>query len=205
MHKALFKKIAFVLLATPALWLGWQMYHWFSFLPHELTANPQKFITQYTGLWAIRILIVTLCLSPLSWAGWRSALSYRRMAGLYAAFYTMLHLLNYFILDYGLDMAVITKDILKRPAISIGAIAAVIMMILSITSTQAMMWRLGRLWRRLHRMIYGLAILVPVHGFLMVKGDRMELSLYGMILAGLLLMRLWRFCAGRYRLMGNRP
>ncbi|MFN3543390.1 MAG: sulfite oxidase heme-binding subunit YedZ [Thiobacillus sp.] len=156
-----------------------------------LGANPIEFITRSTGTWALVGLLLTLSVTPLRHlTGQGRIVRYRRMLGLFAFFYACLHGLTYFWLDQFFDVAAIARDILKRPFITVGFAALVLLVPLAVTSTQAMMRRLGRAWQRLHRAIYLAAGLGVLHYAWLVKKDLTEPLVYGAVLAVLLLSRL---------------
>ena len=158
----------------------------------SLGANPIETITRSTGLWTLRLLVITLAVTPLRWAtGWNDVIRVRRMLGLFAFFYGTLHLLTYLWLDQFFDWSAIAKDVVKRPFITAGFSAFVLLVPLAITSTAAMIRRMGgRAWRRLHRLAYVAAALGVVHYWWLVKLDTRPPRNYGILLALLLLARL---------------
>jgi sulfoxide reductase heme-binding subunit YedZ len=156
-----------------------------------LGANPIEFITRSTGTWTLVGLMVTLSVTPLRrLTGWAELLRYRRMLGLFAFFYACLHFVTYVWLDQFFDPVAIAKDIIKRPFITVGFTAFVLLIPLAVTSTHAMMRRLGRRWQLLHRLIYPIALLGVIHYLWLVKKDLTEPLIYGAILALLLAVRL---------------
>lgn len=156
-----------------------------------LGANPIEFITRSTGTWTLVGLMVTLSVTPLRrLTGQSGLLRYRRMLGLFTFFYACLHFVTYIWLDQFFDPAAIVKDVIKRPFITVGLTAFVLLIPLAATSTHAMIRRLGRRWQQLHRLVYLIAILGVIHYLWLVKKDMTEPAIYGAILAGLLLMRL---------------
>jgi sulfoxide reductase heme-binding subunit YedZ len=156
-----------------------------------LGANPIEFATHSTGTWTLIGLLVTLCVTPLRQLTGRTGLvHYRRMLGLFAFFYACLHFTTYVWLDQFFDPAAIARDIVKRPFITVGFSAFVLLILLAATSTRAMMRRLGRRWQQLHRLIYLIALLGVIHYLWLVKKDLTEPMLYGAALALLLAMRL---------------
>ncbi len=160
-------------------------------LNDDLSANPIEFITRSTGTWTLVGLMLTLTITPLrrltGYAGW---IRFRRMLGLFTFFYVCLHFITYIWLDQFFDPAAIARDIIKRPFITVGFAAFVLLIPLAATSTHAMMRRLGRRWQQLHRLVYAVAILGVVHYFWLVKKDLTEPLVYGAVLTLLLLMRL---------------
>jgi sulfoxide reductase heme-binding subunit YedZ len=156
-----------------------------------LGANPIEFITRSTGTWTLVGLLVTLSVTPLRRLTGRADLvRYRRMLGLFAFFYACLHFVTYVWLDQFFDPAAIVWDIVKRPFITVGFAAFVLLLPLAATSTHAMMRRLGRRWQQLHRLIYVIAVLGVTHFLWLVKKDLTEPLIFGAVLALLLAMRL---------------
>ncbi len=156
-----------------------------------LGANPIEFITRSTGTWTLIGLLVTLSVTPLRRLTGRADLvRYRRMLGLFAFFYACLHFTTYVWLDQFFDPAAIARDIVKRPFITVGFSAFMLLIPLAATSTHAMMRRLGRRWQQLHRLVYPIALLGVVHFLWLVKKDLTEPLVYGAILALLLALRL---------------
>jgi len=156
----------------------------------SLGANPVEYLAHRTGDWSLRFLLIVLAVTPLRRiSGWTSLLKIRRMLGLFAFFYVSVHLLVYAVLDLGLDWGHLAEDILERPYITIGFTAWVLLIPLAVTSTNAMMRRLGRRWKRLHQMVYLIAILGVVHYWWLVKKDIQEPVIYAVIYLILMLMR----------------
>jgi sulfoxide reductase heme-binding subunit YedZ len=170
--------LARLLVGAPLDWLG---------------VNPIELITRSTGTWTLVFLLITLGVTPLRrWTGWNWLLRLRRMLGLFAFFYGCLHLLTYLWLDQFFDFAAILKDIMKRPFITIGFTAFVLMVPLAITSHNAMARKLGgKRWLALHRLVYAVAICGVIHYWWLVKRDITQPAIYGAILAALLGVRLW--------------
>jgi sulfoxide reductase heme-binding subunit YedZ len=158
-----------------------------------LGANPIEFITRSTGTWTLVGLLLTLSITPLRrLTGWAALVRHRRMLGLFAFFYASLHFVTYIWLDQFFDLASVARDIVKRPFITVGFAAFVLLMPLALTSTQVMMRRLGRRWQQLHRLVYGIAILGVLHYLWLVKQDLGQPLIYGGVLALLLGARLPR-------------
>jgi len=158
----------------------------------NLGANPIETITRFTGSWTLRFLLITLAVSPLRRiSGWNHVIKLRRMLGLFAFFYACLHFSTYLVLDHFFDLHAISKDILKRPYVTTGFSALVLMIPLAVTSTTAMIRRLGKRWQRLHRLIYVIAIAGVIHFYWLVKADVRRPAMYGGILALLLGYRLF--------------
>jgi methionine sulfoxide reductase heme-binding subunit len=178
-----FPKVAvFLLCLAPAAWLI------FSALTDRLSANPIKDITEETGTWALRFVLLTLCVTPFrKLTGWNEVIQYRRMLGLYAFFYGFLHFLTYAWLDQFFSIPDIAQDVYKRPFITAGFSAFVVMIPLAITSTRKWIARLGgRRWQLLHRLTYVGAIAGVVHYLWLVKADTERPLIYGLLLSILL-------------------
>ncbi len=156
-----------------------------------LGANPVEAISHHTGEWALRFLLITLAVTPLRrLSGWPWPLKLRRMLGLYAFFYALLHLCAWVWLDQWFNWQGMLEDVLKRPYILVGMLGFVLMLPLALTSTKAAMRRLGRNWQRLHKLIYPLAGLGVLHFLWLTKADYLEPGLYALVLAILLAFRL---------------
>ena len=159
-----------------------------------LSANPLEFVTRSTGTWALVFLCLSLSMTPLRrLSGQSQWLKLRRMLGLYSFFYALLHFSIWFWLDHNLDLAEMWKDVLKRPFITAGFTAFVLLVLLAATSTRGMMRRLGAHWVRLHRLVYFIAIAAILHYWWHKAGknDFGTVSLYAAVVAGLLGIRLW--------------
>jgi methionine sulfoxide reductase heme-binding subunit len=164
----------------------------YGFYTDDLTANPIEYITRFTGSWALIILITSLAVTPLRRiTGWNALVRFRRILGLFAFFYATLHFATYMVLDLFFDFSAIAKDIIKRPYITVGFTAFVLMIPLAITSTTGMIRRLGRRWQQLHYLVYGIAILGVVHFYWLVKADIRRPVQYGAVLALFLGYRLF--------------
>jgi sulfoxide reductase heme-binding subunit YedZ len=169
-----------------------------------LGANPIEFITRSTGTWTLVGLLLTLSITPLRRLSGRADLiRYRRMLGLFSFFYVCLHFVTYIWLDQFFDPSAIARDIVKRPFITVGFAAFVLLIPLAATSTKAMMRRLGRRWQQLHRLVYAIAVLGVIHYLWLVKKDMTEPLIYGGVLAILLLARL-PWVAGRLQTVRGR-
>jgi sulfoxide reductase heme-binding subunit YedZ len=164
----------------------------------RLGANPVETIQDTTGIWALRFLLITLAVTPLRRAtGQAWLLQFRRMLGLFAFSYAVLHFTNYLLLDRALDFGEIAGDLTKRPYIVIGATALTLLVPLAVTSTAGWRRRLGPRWAKLHRLIYPITVLVCWHFWWQVKKDVTEPLVYAGILAALLGARAWKARAGR--------
>ena len=158
-----------------------------------LGPNPVEAITHFTGDWTLRILLLTLAVTPLRrLTGQAWIVRYRRMLGLFTFFYAVLHVATYLWLDRYFDLGSIAEDVLKRPYITVGFAAFVLMVPLAITSTQGWIRRLGRRWKTLHRAVYVIGVLGVLHFLWLVKADLLEPAIYGVILAVLLGLRVPR-------------
>ena len=179
------KPLLFIACLVPVCQLG------FNYYSDNLTANPIEYITRFTGSWALLILLGSLAVTPLrKLTGWNELIKSRRMLGLFAFFYAALHFATYMVLDLFFDFAAIGKDILKRPYITVGFSALVLMIPLALTSNAAMIRRLGKRWQQLHYLAYVCAILGVVHFYWLVKADIRRPVQYGAVLALLLGFRL---------------
>ncbi len=173
--------VPFTQLAVSAVWF-----------PDALGANPAEYITRSLGDWCLRFLLFTLAVTPLRRiTGWNWLLRLRRMLGLYAFFYGVVHFTSYLAFDHVFDVVAILKDIVKRPFITVGFTTLLLLVPLAVTSTNAMVRRLGaHNWRALHRLVYPIGALAVLHFWWMVKRDITEPAIYGAILAVLLGYRL---------------
>ena len=157
----------------------------------DLTANPIEYITHFTGDWSLIFLLATLSVTPLrKILGWNEVIKLRRMLGLFAFFYVLLHFSTYMVLDHFFDFERIVKDVYKRPYVTAGFTAFVLLIPLAATSTTAMIRRLGKRWQQLHRLVYVAAIAGVVHFYWLVKADIRRPIQYGAVLALLLGYRL---------------
>lgn len=166
-----------------------------------LGANPVEFVMRSLGTWALVMLCVTLAITPLRWlTGWVWLLRLRRMAGLFCFFYALLHVLTWVGLDHWFDWPALWADIVKRPYITAGAVAFALLLPLAITSTNAMVRRLGgRNWQRLHRLVYLIALAAILHYWWHKAGknDFAEPTVYAIVIGGLLGVRVARWFSTR--------
>jgi len=179
------KAVVFLLCLVPASWLGWRAWN------GDLTPNPIEYITHFTGDWAIRLVVVTLAVTPLrKLLHLPDLIRFRRMLGLFAFFYGCLHFTTYLWLDKFFDLHEIVKDVWKRPFITAGFLGFISMAPLALTSTAGWIRRLGgRRWQILHRLIYLTAIAGVVHYYWLVKSDVRKPLLYASIVLLLLAER----------------
>jgi len=163
----------------------------FDWLNDNLTANPIQAVEQRTGQYAIIWLLLSLACTPLNTlTGFRQALKVRRALGLYAFFYVCVHFLTFFVLDYSANLSWILADFGQKRFIIIGFAALLLIIPLAVTSTSGWKKRLGKGWKKLHRLSYLIGILVVIHYVWSVKADYRQPFLYGGILALLLILRL---------------
>ncbi|WP_116813189.1 sulfite oxidase heme-binding subunit YedZ [Steroidobacter cummioxidans] len=156
----------------------------------SLGANPVEKIQDTFGQWGLRFLVITLAVTPLrDWFNLPWLVQLRRMLGLYAFFYVLMHFLTWLILDQGLYWSGILQDIGKRPFITIGFAALLCLVPLAVTSTNKMMRRLGKRWKSLHRLIYVICLLAVWHYYWQVKADVREPLIY---LTIVLVLLAWR-------------
>ena len=180
------KPPVFALCLTPGLLLAWKA------MNGGLGANPIEFITHWTGDWAIRFLCITLSITPLrKLLGLPELIRFRRMVGLFGFFYASLHFLTWFVLDKFFNWNEIVRDVAKRPFITAGFTAFVLLFPLAVTSTAGWIRRLGgKRWQMLHQLIYVSTCVAVVHYYWLVKSDIRLPLLYGAIVALLLAYRL---------------
>jgi sulfoxide reductase heme-binding subunit YedZ len=179
------KVLVFAAGLLPLCWAGWRAYH------QDLTANPIEYITRFTGDWTIRFLVFTLAVTPLrKLLGLPDLIRFRRMIGLYAFFYGSLHFLTYIWLDKFFDVAEMLKDVAKRPFITAGFTAFLLMLPLAVTSTAGWIRRMGgKRWQMLHRLVYVSGIVGVIHYYWLVKSDIRLPAMYGTFVGILLAYR----------------
>lgn len=197
-HKLIFAKVAVHLAAlTPLAILLWQA--WAEIQgSNALGADPIAEIEHRLGIWALRFLMITLAITPLrQLTGWSVLVRFRRMLGLYAFAYASLHFAAYLGLDLRGYWMQVFEDITKRPYITVGFIAWLLLVPLAITSTTRWIKRLGRNWARLHKLVYVIAVLAVLHFWWLVKSDLREPALYAAIAAVLLGWRAWKALKAR--------
>ena len=176
------KAALFLASLIPLIRLSWYGYS------SQLGANPIEFITRSLGTWTLVFLLITLSITPLrKLSGWSWLIKLRRMAGLFTFFYSLLHFITYIWLDQFFDLSSIYKDVIKRPFITIGFTAFILLIPLAVTSTNAMIKKLGgKRWQLLHRLIYLIAIFAVLHYWWLVKKDITQPFIYAAILSILL-------------------
>jgi len=167
----------------------------------QVPVDPVEFITHGSGDWALYLLCATLSVTPLRrFTGWNWLIRLRRMLGLYTFFYAFLHFLAFLWFDHFFDLAAMWRDVVKRPFITVGFIAFVLLIPLAATSTQAMIRRLGRNWARLHKLIYAIAPLAILHYWWMKAGKHNfeQPIVWGCVVAVLLGLRVfWSWSRSR--------
>jgi len=196
------KTLVFLLALFPLIKLGYAAFI------DMLGANPIEKITRTTGYWTLTFLLITLTATPLKrLSGWNWLIRLRRMLGLFAFFYGSMHFLTYLVLDQFFDWDAILKDIVKRPYITVGFPSFVLMIPLAITSTDAMIRRLGgKRWRLLHRLVYLCAIGGVVHYWWLVKKDLTNPITFALLLALLFGIRLiYAYASLQKQRQTNRP
>lgn len=169
----------------------------YKILANQLGADPAKTIVLFTGEWTIYFLFITLAVTPLRRLvnfksfHFRWLQVHRRMLGLFTLFYAVLHVLAFLVFILGLDFSRFGKELVERPYILVTIPAVILLIALGVTSTKAMMRRMGKNWLRLHKSIYLIAILAWVHVLMQVRSSYFETVLFGVILLALLLPRLY--------------
>lgn len=186
--------LIFILALIPAIFILYKT------LTNQLGADPAKTIVLFTGEWAIYFLFITLAVTPLrrliqvGGMHFRWLQVHRRMLGLFTLFYALLHVTAFLVFIVGLDFTRFAKELVERPYILVTIPAVILLIVLGITSTKAMMRRLGKNWIRLHKSIYLIAILAWLHVFMQVRSSYFEAVIFGSILLWLLGIRVyWYF------------
>ncbi len=182
------KPVLFILILFPSLLWAYQ------FVTGNLGVNPIEKLMDELGLMALRLIIITLMITSLSnIKPIKSIVVLRRMIGLFAFYYVCLHFSTYIVLDHFLDMQFIIQDIIKRPFITFGFISFLFLIPLASTSTNNMIKRLGfKLWKKIHYLIYPVAILASMHFYVLVRADKTEPVIYMGIIILLLLHRIFK-------------
>lgn len=187
------KPITFVLCLAPFSWCLYEVFLLLQEQPHSLGADPGEAIVHFNGEWALRFLILTLMVTPV-----RQLLSFphiariRRMLGLFTFFYATLHVVSYAVFLLELQFAEILADVIKRPYITVGFAAFSLLIPLAVTSNRWMISRLRQRWKTLHKLIYLISILVIIHLAWLTKDDYQEVFFYGLGIAILLGIRVYR-------------
>lgn len=182
----LFRRASFAAASVPAAALVYGAF------TNGLTANPIDYITDTTGSTALACLVLSLTVTPLRrLTGWNELIKLRRMLGLFAFFYACMHLLTWSVLDWFFDFASMGEDIVERPFITLGMTTFLLLVPLAVTSTAAMIRRLGKRWQQLHRLVYVAAVTAVVHFWWIVKSDIREPRLWALALSTLFGFRIW--------------
>ena len=179
--------VLFTSMAAPLIWLVFLAY------TNQLGADPAKALVDELGQWAIRFLILTLCASTFSRRlNVRVLLQHRRMVGLFALFYALLHLLavSTFILGWRVDLLI--RELTDRPYIMLGMVGLLLLIPLGITSTKGWQKKLGRRWSTLHKLIYPASLLALMHLVLLIRASILEAVVYAFLISLLLIERLFR-------------
>lgn len=190
--------VIFAVSLIPFIWLVYKT------ATNQLGADPAKTIVGFLGEWAIYFLFITLAVTPLrrfiqfSYFHFRWLQVHRRMLGLFTLFYACLHVIAFLVFILGLDLSSFAKESVERPYILVTIPAIILLIVLGITSTQAMMRRLGKNWQRLHKSIYLIAILAWVHVFMQVRSSYFQAALFGTVIVILLGIRLYWYLQKRY-------
>jgi sulfoxide reductase heme-binding subunit YedZ len=183
---SLLKAGAFAAALIPAAALGYRFY------TQDLTANPGDYITDHTGTWALSMLVISLTITPLRRiTKWNDLIKLRRMLGLFAFFYAVLHMLTWVVFIHYFDVSFMVEDVVKRPFITVGMTVFLILLALSLTSNRWSIRKLGRRWQSLHRLAYVAAIGGVIHFWWLVKADITEPRRWALGLAVLLGLRAW--------------
>ena len=176
----------FIAALVPAALLVWGFY------TNDLTANPGDYITDQTGTWILGSLFASLSITPLRrLTGWNELIKLRRMLGLFAFFYAVLHMLTWVVFVHYFEVSFMVEDVFKRPFITVGMTVFVILSMLAITSNRWSMRKLGKKWGTLHRLVYAAAIGGVIHFWWLVKADITLPRRWAVALAVLLGVRLW--------------
>ena len=188
------KPVVFALALLPAAFLAWQFWLAWTGQPNDLGAEPVETLEHASGEWAIRFLVITLAVTPLRQiTGWGQLVKFRRMLGLFAFFYASLHLAVFAGLDLEFQIGEVLAEIVKRPYITIGMAAWLMLLALALTSTKGSIRRLGgRRWNRLHQLTYVAAVAGVVHYWWSQKKDVTDPLIFAVIVAALLGWRVWK-------------
>ena len=189
-YRWLIKPAVFAVFITPALWLAAGA---LGVAGVSLGVDPVRSLVHENGTMALRMLVATLAITPLrQLTGHSDLLRLRRMLGLFAFFYALLHLSSWVVFDQGMDLQMILSEVVKRPYLLVGLSAVLLMLPLALTSTTAAQRWLKRRWTRLHRLTYVIAVLAVWHFWWQVKKDLREPIAYAVIVAVLLGWRVWK-------------
>ena len=194
--RLIWKPVVFLLCLLPALLVVTDALG----ITGRLGANPIEEILDRFGNWNLRFIMITLAITPLRrLTGWNWLGRFRRMIGLFTFFYVLMHFLTWLILDQGLLIPAIAEDLVKRPFITVGFIALLLLAAMAVTSTDRIRRAMGRSWNKLHYSIYAVGILGVWHYWWQVKQDIRGPLVYALILGLLLGIRLWWWLRRRSR------
>lgn len=197
--------LTFLLCLAPAVYIGYQIWLVTRGEPNSLGPDPGKAIEHFNGDWALRLLLVTLAVTPLRQiTGWTGAVRLRRMLGLFTFFYVTLHLFSYLFFMQQFNWVSVWHDIEKRPYILVGFAAFCLMVPLALTSNQWSMRRLKQRWKKLHRLIYAIVILGLLHLSFLIRSSYYQVFIYAGIAALLLAYRVYKSPRLRHYLRGQR-
>ncbi|MDF1505519.1 protein-methionine-sulfoxide reductase heme-binding subunit MsrQ [Roseisolibacter sp. H3M3-2] len=193
-RKRVLAALLFAASSVPALYLGWQFWRAWNYLPSDLGKDPVKGLEHATGETAIRFLVLTLAVTPLrQLTGWNWLAPFRRQLGLWMAFYATTHLATFYALDLEGNLGEVATEIVKRPYITVGFVAWLLLLPLVLTSTTASIRRLGgKRWNRLHQLTYVVVGLGMLHYFWSQKKDVTDPLLFAAVFAALFAWRGWR-------------
>jgi sulfoxide reductase heme-binding subunit YedZ len=186
------RRAIYIVGVVPAVW------YFYAGINNQLGADPLNVLERALGLWALRFLVAGLAITPLRRLGGPNFIRYRRAIGLLAFYYAALHLTTYLVLDQGLDLAAIWADIVKRPYITVGMLAFIVLVPLAVTSNGPSIRRLGARWNSLHRLVYVAAAAGALHFIMLVKVWPLEPLIYAALVAGLLLFRFQAYARKRW-------
>jgi sulfoxide reductase heme-binding subunit YedZ len=189
----------FLTAAAPGIYLAWQFWRAWNYLPSTLGKEPVKGLEHATGELAIRFLALTMAVTPIrQLTGWNAIAPYRRLVGLFMFWYASAHLAVFYALDLEMNLSEVLTEIVKRPYITVGFAAWLLLVPLALTSTTGWIRRLGgRRWNRLHKLTYAVVVLGLVHFFWSQKKDMTDPLLYAAVFGALFAWRGWRAWRGR--------
>ena len=183
----LVKPVIFFMALIPFIWLLLKVFQ------NDLGPDPAQALSIETGEWALRFLLLTLAITPFRQIFRVAEIArLRRMIGLFAFFYASIHFLSWMAFILAFRWLAIAEELVERPYITVGFMAYVILFLLGVTSTNSMVRRLGKNWKRLHKFIYAASILAIVHLWWILRTDVTEAVIYGVLLAILLGYRIFR-------------
>ncbi len=192
--RLIFKPLVFIASLIPLGWLVFALWSDTAMGTLYLTSDPVQELNREVGDWALIFIILTLAVRPAGEILKKGEfVAYRRMIGLFAFFYAILHLTSYVAIDLQFNLATFIEDVIKRNYITIGILAILMLIPLAITSTKGMVKRLGgRKWRKLHLLVYPIAILGVIHFYMMIRADFTRPIIYGSVIFLLLAYRVWK-------------